>query len=243
MTRARILVLALLAAACSRGSQPQDAARPATAVETAVVTTANLEQGLEVVGALSARSAADVKTEYSGTVAEVLVTQWVAVQKGTPLAQLDRRELESMVRKTEAAVEAAKANVLQAQVAKNRSQREYERMLKLKEAGLVTQQNVDDVTTEKEASAARVSAAEAQLRASQEQMTRLMAKASEPRAPEQSAAPKASAPSPAPKMAAPLPRPSPTGKPVWTRSPPPAREQPQARAQPRAPAQSTPEDQ
>jgi hypothetical protein len=71
-----------------------------------------------------------------------------------------------------------------------------------------------------------------QLRASQEQMTRLIAKTSEP-----SPAPKVSAPSLAPKASAPLPRPSPAGKPVWTRS------SPQARAQPKPPVQSTPEDQ
>ncbi len=165
-----LVALTILTLGCSRAGDPAKGAagKPAVAVEAVKVVPADTTEGVDVVGSLSAKFQTDVKPEFAGTVTEVYVTEWVKVQKGTPLAQLDRRELESMLRKTEAAVEAAKANVLQAQVAKNRSDREYDRMLKLKEVGLVTQQNVDDATTEKEASAARVSAAEAQLSASQD---------------------------------------------------------------------------
>jgi RND family efflux transporter MFP subunit len=67
-------------------------------------------------------------------------------------------------------MEMAKANLLQAEVAGNRATREYERLLKLKEYGLVTQQNLDDGLTEKEASAARIEAARAQLRAAEEDL-------------------------------------------------------------------------
>ena len=65
-------------------------------------------------------------------------------------------------------METAKANLLQAEVAGNRAEREYERLLKLKEFGLVTQQNLDEGLTEKEASAARIEAAKAQLKAAEE---------------------------------------------------------------------------
>ena len=76
------------------------------------------------------------------------------------------------------------------------------------------------------------------LRASQDQMARLVAKTSEAKpseakTSEQSLPPKTSAST----TSAPLPRPSPTHKPVWTRS------SPQAQAQPRPPVQLTPEDQ
>ena len=48
--------------------------------------------------------------------------------------------------------------------------REYDRLLKLKEVGLVTQQNLDDGLTEKEAAAARIAAARAQLKVAEEDL-------------------------------------------------------------------------
>jgi RND family efflux transporter MFP subunit len=113
---------------------------------------------------------ADVKSEYVGIVTEVYVTEWVRVKKGTPLAKIDAREMEIVLQKSRAAMETAKANLLQADVAGNRANREYERLLKLKEYGLVTQQNLDDGLTEKEASTARIEAARAQLRATEEDL-------------------------------------------------------------------------
>ena len=71
--RPLLLALAALAAAAASARPTQrsgDAAgRPAVAVETARAAT-DLEQEVEV-GVLSARSVADVRTEASGTVAEV----------------------------------------------------------------------------------------------------------------------------------------------------------------------------
>ncbi len=170
MTRARILALTLAAAACSRGSAPQEAGRPAVAVETAAVATSDLEQAVEVVGALSARSAAEVKTEYSGTVAEVLVTQWVAVQKGTPLARLDTRE-------ANAAAQAARAGVLQAEVGSQRAARELERTMKLQEAGLATRQAADEARTAEAAAQATVAAAQAQLEMAQTRLAKALIRA------------------------------------------------------------------
>lgn len=170
MTRVRILALALLAAACSRGSKPEEAVRPAVAVETAAVTTSDLEQAVEVVGALSARSAADVKTEYSGTVAEVLVTQWVAVQKGTPLARLDGRE-------AGAAAQSARAALLQAEVGAQRAVRELERTVKLQEAGLTTRQAADEARTAEEAARAQAASARAQLDMAQTRLAKAVIRA------------------------------------------------------------------
>ena len=148
-------------------SEKKAVVQPPVSVEVAKVATAEMTQSIDVVGSLSAKFQADVKTEYSGIITQVYVTEWVRVQKGTPLAQLDTRELELAIQRSEAAAEVARANVVQAEVAQNRTEREYDRFLKLKEAGLVTQQNLDDAATEKEAAAARVSAAKAQLRAAQ----------------------------------------------------------------------------
>lgn len=158
-----ILVL-LIFTACTKKNP---GVQPAVPVEAIKIVAAEMTDSIDVVGSLSPKFQADVKAEYPGAISQIYVSEWVRVQKGTPLAQLDTRELSLMLQKSEAAVESAKAAVVQAEVAQNRAQREYDRVVKLKEAGLVTQQNLDDSATEKEAAGARVSAARAQLRAAQ----------------------------------------------------------------------------
>lgn len=152
-----LAALSLLAAAgCSK--KPAEAVgsgRPAVAVETAKVAPSDLQQAIEVVGALTARSEAEVKPEYNGTVAEIYVSQWVRVTKGKPLARLDTREVE-------AALQSARAATLQAEVGAQRAARELERTLKLKEAGLATQQVLDEAQTAAEAARAAAGAAKAQ---------------------------------------------------------------------------------
>jgi RND family efflux transporter MFP subunit len=142
--------------------------RPPVAVEVTKVIKTDLTEGIEVVGSLSPKFGADVKSEFVGIVTEIYVNEWVRIKKGTPLAKIDTREMEIVLQKSRAAVEMAKSNLLQAEVAGNRANREYERLLKLKEFGLVTQQNLDDGLTEKEASAARIGAAKSQLKAVEE---------------------------------------------------------------------------
>jgi membrane fusion protein, multidrug efflux system len=143
---------------------------PATAVEVVKVAASSIEDGIDVVGSLAFKFETDVRSEYTGIVTDVYVTEWVQVKKGTPLAKLDTREVTVVLKKAETAVEVAKANLLQAEVAANRANREYGRLLKLKEAGLVTQQNLDDGLTEKEAAAARIAAAQGQIKAAEDEV-------------------------------------------------------------------------
>ena len=170
-----LLTLWIGISGCSskEGSKNPDAkttGRPAVAVEVTKVGAIDLIEGIEVVGSLSPKFSADVKSEYAGIVTEVYVTEWLRVKKGTPLAKIDTREIETALQKAKAAIEMAKANLLQAEVAENRAEREYNRQIKLKEFGLVTQQNLDDGLTEKEAAAARIASARAQLKASEEDL-------------------------------------------------------------------------
>ena len=148
----------------------EKAGKPAVAVEVFKVAASDISEGIDVVGSLSAKFGTDVKSEYTGIVAEVYVTEWVRVTKGTPLAKLDSREAELVLGKAQLAVGVAKSNLLQAEVAANRANREYERLLKLKEAGLVTQQALDDGLTDKEATAARITTATAQIKAAEEEV-------------------------------------------------------------------------
>ena len=150
-------------------------ALPPVAVEATQVQARDLIEGIEVVGSLTPKSEAKVRSEYAGIVTDVFVTEWVRVKKGTPLAKLDSREIEAIVQKAQAAVEIAKANLLQAEVGGNRAERELIRAQNLKEAGLITQQLLDDVRTEKAASMARITAAKAQLMAAEKDLQQAQA--------------------------------------------------------------------
>ena len=144
--------------------------RPPVAVETMVVTLTDIFETVDVVGTLSPKFQTDIKAEYNGVVKEVYVTEWVPVKKGDKLVVLDTREAESMVNKAKAAVEMEKANLLQTKVAVQRAEREYSRILNLKESGLATQQSVDEAGTEKEAALARQSSVQAMLNAAEHEL-------------------------------------------------------------------------
>ncbi len=168
----------LLIAACSRGGdaakQPApEAARPPVAVETSLAAAGVLMEGIDVTGTLAPKFEVDVKSEVNGLVREVHVTEWVRVKKGEPLARIDIREQEAFVKRTAAALESANSAELQARVADNRARRELERMKKLKENGLATQQSLDDAVSEAEAAASRVEAAHAQVRAAEEDLNQV----------------------------------------------------------------------
>jgi membrane fusion protein (multidrug efflux system) len=168
-----LALILVIAWGCSGGDSAKSTAkaetsRPPVAVDVAVVAPAEVMDGVDVVGALAPKYQADVKSEYTGIVSEIYVTEWIRVAKGTPLAKLDTREGEVLCQKAQAAVEAAKANQLQARVAGERAEREYARALKMKEVGLVTQQQVDDAATARDAAAAQIRAAEAMQAAAEE---------------------------------------------------------------------------
>jgi membrane fusion protein, multidrug efflux system len=173
-----ILLVALCAAGCSKKTEAKKpgTAKPPVAVELLAAPTAEMVEGIEVTGSLEPKFAADVKTQVPGLVRKVFVTEWVRVRKGTPLALIDVPENEALVKRGEAAVESAKANLAQAQVSATRAERELARMLKLKESGLATQQGVDDARTEASASEARTNAARAQIRVAEEELRQARAR-------------------------------------------------------------------
>jgi RND family efflux transporter MFP subunit len=149
--------------ACSRSSNnsPQAKAeasgRPPVAVAVHSVAAADLTESVDVTGSLAPKFAADVKSEVSGTVKAVYVTQWVPVRKGEALARLDTSE-------TEAGLEGLRALEAQARVQETRAQREYERAIQLKQYGLITTQGLDDAKSALEAAQAASAAARAQVR-------------------------------------------------------------------------------
>jgi len=148
-------------------SGKNDPTRPLIAVEVLKVTPADLMEVIDVVGSLSPKFQTDVKSEMTGIVREILVTEWVPVRKGAILARLDAREEDVVLQKADADRAAARANLLQAETAGRRADREYLRALNLKEAGLMTQQNLDDALTAKEAAEAAIASAKAQANAAE----------------------------------------------------------------------------
>jgi RND family efflux transporter MFP subunit len=144
--------------------------RPAVAVSVATVAAADLTQAVDVVGSLAPKFAADVKSEVSGTVAEVFVTQWVPVRRGARLAQLDTTEIE-------AGIEALKAVEAQARVAESRARREHDRARQLREYGLITTQAADEAASALEAAEAAGKAAAAQVRTGEARLAKSFIKA------------------------------------------------------------------
>jgi len=165
------VLVAGASASCSDSAKATaQGGRPPVAVETAAVSTRDVQRSIEVVGSLAPKFQADVKSEFTAVVAEVYVTEWVKVKKGQPLARLDSRE-------DEAALEAVRASVLQAEVAETRARRELERAVKLKEVGLITQQGLDDARTALEAAVAATAAVRAQRAVAETRLAKLMIRA------------------------------------------------------------------
>lgn len=153
---ASAILASLALSACSgKGSGEGATAPQKVAVEAEPVSVGTLRESIAVVGSLEPKWQAEVKPEYSGVVAEVLVSEWVRVKKGDVLLRFDARE-------TQAVAASARASLLQAEVAAARARREKERTEKLKEAGLATQQQVDESRTVSEAAEASAGAARAQ---------------------------------------------------------------------------------
>ncbi len=165
--------------------------KPAVAVEAQAFSPRAVEQAVEVVGTLTPKFESVVRSEVKGLVTDVYVTQWVAVSAGQPMAKMDTRDFDISLERAKAGVEAAKgqelaaksseaaakgqqaaarsqeeaakAGLLEAEVASERAEREHQRLLKLKEGGLATQQSVDDSLSARDAAAARVKALKAQI--------------------------------------------------------------------------------
>lgn len=138
--------------------------------EILTIAPSKVTESVEVVGNLSAKFQVNVRSEYPGVVREVYVTEWVRVKKGDLLAKLDSRETEAMITKTQASVELARANLFESQVASQRAEREYYRILNLIESGLATRQSLDEADTLRHAASARQSAALAQLNAAEQDL-------------------------------------------------------------------------
>ena len=172
---ALVLLWAAVAACSSSGDATQGkgtaAGKPPVAVDAARAFRGDVAEGIEVVGTLSPKFQAEIKSEVGGLVTEVYVNEWSRVRKGDPLLKVDTREGEAVLQRAKASLSMAQAGLLEAEAAGGRADREHDRALKLSESGLITRQGMDDARTQKEASAARIAAARAQVAAAQEDVS------------------------------------------------------------------------
>lgn len=174
-----MLYLICLIAGCSKDSAKktdQQVAKAPVAVEVQTAAVSNLTDGIAVTGSLEPKFSIDVRTQIPGLVKQVFVNEWVRVRKGQPLVLIDVAETDAQVKRAEAGIASAKANLSQAQVTSKRSERELSRLQKLKESGLATQQALDDAESELEAASARVEAARAQIRVAEGEFRQGMAR-------------------------------------------------------------------
>lgn len=165
-----VLAVAVIAVISGRKKDKQEEVKAdnGISVETSVVNPQVVESYVDATGNLTAKYSADVRSEVSGNVREVYVKDWVKVKKGELLARIDSDEIAATAARARAAAENAKAASLEAQTYLNRAERELVRMQNLKQAGLATQQQLDDANTDMAAARARVASAQAQTAAAQE---------------------------------------------------------------------------
>lgn len=169
------------------------AGKPVVAVDVQKVAPVKVSSGIEVVGTLAPKFETLVRAEIKSRVTDVYVTQWLPVSAGTVLAKSDTRDIETALSSAKAAllaaksqeeaagaqmeiiraqkeslraqVESAKAAVVEAEVGRDRADREYQRMVKLSESGLATRQGLDEALSARDAGRARVETAKAQIKA------------------------------------------------------------------------------
>ncbi|MDD2897283.1 MAG: efflux RND transporter periplasmic adaptor subunit [Desulfuromonadaceae bacterium] len=157
-------------------NNPEQVSKPPISVETSAAAASRVVDGIEVTGSLEPKFSVDVKTQIPGLVKQVMVSEWVHVKKGQPLIRIDVAETEAQVKRAEAGIVSAKANLAQTQVAAHRADREFARIIKLQESGLATRQAVDDARSEAEAARARIGVAAAQINVSEEEFRQGLAR-------------------------------------------------------------------
>lgn len=151
-------------------SQPAVQAPEPTAVEVAPAQVADVQETLDLVGAIKAKFEATVRSEYTGTLSDVYITEWVTVKKGDALARLDLRDTEARIAQSQAEVASARADLLSVKAQAERAQRDYERLAQLKKEEIISAQALDAASQQRDTAAAQVQAAQARMTAAEEGM-------------------------------------------------------------------------
>ena len=159
-------VLGLIGCGKGAGSVPDKAAPPPLQISSEdLITLSNnaLTSGPSITGSIEPERRADLRAEVPAVVLAVLKENGDPVRRGDLLVRLDQTSIRDSLNSAEASARAASQ-------AYDQSQRQFERMSKLRETGVVSMQQLEDVEiarnsaqSEREASRSRVVTARQQL--------------------------------------------------------------------------------
>ncbi len=164
---ALVITSIVVLAGCSRGAskEAENADSPLLVAKEDVVVVANsaLTSGPSITGSVQPERRADLRAEVSAVVLAVLKENGDTVKRGDLLVRLDQTSIRDSLMSAEASMSAASQ-------AYDQAQRQYERMAKLQETGVVSTQQVEDVEvrrntaqSDREAARTRVVTARQQL--------------------------------------------------------------------------------
>jgi membrane fusion protein, multidrug efflux system len=143
---------------------------PLMSVEVITPSRSSLQREVEVYGSLAPKASTEVKNEIPGRVVRVNVKDWDRVKAGDRLMELDPTDGRLALNRADAGLKMAKAQLLKARVDANQARREWNRALKLKDAGLITGKELDARQSDQEAAHAQVELALAQVAQAQSQV-------------------------------------------------------------------------
>ena len=135
--RRRSLLLPLAVVACG----PADAAEQPGAADTAPVVRATLDITAEAAGLMEPPRVIEVKSKASGEVLRMYVETGDFVERGALLAEIDPRDVRNGYAQANADLEVARARLSTAQA-------QHERVSELRDAGVVTEQELESAALE-----------------------------------------------------------------------------------------------
>jgi len=141
-----------------------------SAEDVLTIGTDDAELGPAITGAIQPERRADLRAEVSAVVLQVLKDNGDKVHRGDVLVRLDDTSIRDSLNSAEAAARAA-------QLAFDQAQRQYERLVKLREAGMVSTQAVEDVEIRRDSTQSELQSAKARVVTARQQLDRTEARA------------------------------------------------------------------
>jgi RND family efflux transporter MFP subunit len=134
-----------------------------TAVEVTRLAKTTIEDGVELVGGLEARSDVELRTTISAYIVRLLADAGDFVQHGQVVAELEDAKLEEAVTYAQAALHLAQAQLQAAQTRLAQSEKHYKRQAELARSGVSTPQQREDSETQVHVGKAEVDLAQARV--------------------------------------------------------------------------------
>jgi RND family efflux transporter MFP subunit len=131
---------------------------------------ANADAVLQATGYVTARRAATVSSQITGTLTQVLIDEGFRVKKGQVLARLDDSGLKAGLAVAEAQLRGAQATVAQLHAQRAQAEADARRQSELAASGMTTRQSQEQTATAVRTVSAQLDAAQRQVEAAQAQV-------------------------------------------------------------------------